>query len=61
VCVNKPHADNKILNASYHANLKQLELEQKLSIESQASFYHPNGENPADLEQLVVESHKHKK
>jgi hypothetical protein len=22
VCVNKPHADNKILNASYHANLK---------------------------------------
>ena len=26
-----------------------------MSIESQASFYYPNGENPADLEQLMVD------
>ena len=27
VCVAKPHADNKILNATYHANIKELEKE----------------------------------
>jgi hypothetical protein len=34
VCVAKPHADNKILNASYHTNLIELEKENKMSIES---------------------------
>jgi len=49
VCVSKPHSDNKILNASYYANLKELEKEANYSHESNASFYYPNGENP-DIE-----------
>ncbi len=61
VCVAKPHDDNKILNASYHANLKEIEKEQKISIESQASFYQQNAENIHDLERLVEEGKKSKK
>lgn len=45
VCVAKPHDDNKILNQSYHKNLKIIQQLNNASVESQASFSYPQGAN----------------